>query len=220
MFQEVEKREAQDWFSQYHYTGSAAGHRFFLVDGPCMVAIGRGGNRFGVVEKFGLEKWKGNLEITRVACHPHAPRNTASKSVAAVCRHLADEGWEWLFSYSDTAQGHHGGIYQAVGAIYVGTDAKQWVNFELNGRRVSKRMISGKFGHTRWPEVKTLAEAEGHKLCRVPWMPKLTYILPIASSKTIRLAIKAALEPLALPYPKRTDELHKLSTKYRNHRPK
>jgi hypothetical protein len=221
----VNKPQAANWFSRYHYTGTVGGSRFFLArcavtgDALSMVAIGRGANRFGVAEKFGLERWAGNLEITRVACHVNAPVNTASKSIAAVCRVLASEGIEWLFSYSDTAQGHHGGIYQALNAVFVGTDARQWVNFELDGKRVSKRMVSGKFGHTRWPEVCEIAAAAGHVLRRVDWKPKLTYVLPISKSTKVNHAIRFALLEKTLPYPKRSHDITAMKTAYRNHRP-
>ncbi len=219
----VSKHEAAEWFAKYHYTGTVGGCWFFkAMDGGqplAMVALGKGANRFGVAEKFELTEWHGNLEITRVACHPQAPFNTASRCLSAVCQVLAIEGTHWVFSYSDTAQGHHGGIYQAVNAIFVGTDAKQWVNFELDGKRVSKRMVSGKFGHTRWPEVAQVAERMGHLLRRVEWKPKLTYILPVARDARIRKKIREALQLRELPYPKRTEELCDMATPYRNHRP-
>jgi hypothetical protein len=213
---EVGRSEARDWFARYHYTGTVGGCRFFDF-GACMVAFGRGANRFGVADKFGLLDFPGGLEITRVACHPDAPRNTASRCIAAALRVLAAEGHQWVFSYSDTAQGHHGGIYQALGAIFVGTDAKQWVNFELDGKRVSKRMVSGRFGHTRWPEVAVIAAAAGQDLRRVKWMPKLTYILPIGGPAS-RRKIRKALALRALPYPKRDAALTEMATPYRNHR--
>lgn len=214
--------EAKAWFAQYHYTGTAAGHRFYawlgddVIDG--VVGFGRGGNRFGVADKFGLNAWAGGLEITRVACHPDAPRNTASKMVAAALRQLAADGEHWVFTYADTAHGHHGGIYQALNAVYVGTDAKQWVNFELDGLRVAKRAVSGRFGHTRWPEVRDLAAEAGHVLCKVAWCPKHTYVLPITRDRKARRAIQAALRPLALPYPRAGQPV--VPTPYRNHRPK
>lgn len=220
---EASKAEAVDWFGRYHYTGTASGFRFFKLchigEIWAMVAIGRGGNRFGVGDKFGITDFVGELEITRVACSPDAPRNTASMAVAAVCRKLAQDGIEWLVSYADTAQGHHGGIYQALGAAFVGTDARQWVNFELDGKRVSKRLVSGRFGHTRWPEVQILAMEMGHRLERVDWMPKLTYILNIASDPKRKKALAAILDQRSLAYPKRDADLTKLKTPYRNHRP-
>lgn len=222
ILQDVDRETAKAWFAGYHYTGTAAGHRFFGValDGDLMavVAVGRGGNRFGVADKFGLTEWRGDLEITRLACHPDAPRNTASKALALVSAALAEEGVAWVFSYSDSAQGHHGGIYQAVNAVYVGTDAKQWVNFELDGRRVSKRAVSGRFGHTRWPEVKDLAAEQGAVLRKVPWQPKHTYILPIAKDRRVRKRIRRCLAGRQLPYPKRGCTV--TPTPYRNHRPK
>ena len=219
---EALRGEAKNWFGRYHYTGTAAGHRFLAVEDSegvaAIVAIGRGGNRFGVADKFGLTEWPGNLEITRVACRPDAARNTASCAISMACKALAKEGVAWLFSYSDTAQGHHGGIYQAVNAVYVGTDAKQWVNFELDGTRISKRAVSGRFGHTRWPEVRDVAKALGHDLRKVPWQPKYTYILPIVEDRKARKILYAHLAARSLPYPKRGGDV--VPTPYRNHRPK
>ncbi len=213
---EATRAQAQDWFGRLHYTRSAAGHRFFMFGNQAMLAIGRGGNRFGVGDKFGLLDFVGGFEITRVACAVDAPRNTASCAIATLCRALGAEGIEWLFSYADSAQGHHGGIYQAVGATYVGTDAKQWVNFALDGERVAKRKVSGMFGHTRWPEVRDLAAAKGRLLERVSWAPKHTYILVCAPSRR-RKEIVQVLSARALPYPKRGQEV--TPTPYRNHRP-
>jgi hypothetical protein len=215
-------KDARAWFSNYHYTKTVGGYLFYkwvrdgITDG--IVAFGRGGNRFGVSGKFGLIEFNKGLEITRVACHPNAPRNTASQMVAAATRELAACGHHWVFTYADTAHGHHGGIYQALNAVYVGTDAKQWVNFELDGLRVSKRMISGKFGHTRWPDVKELAAKAGHKLRKVAWQPKHTYVLVISKDRKIRRAIQAKLKLVSLPYPKRGDAV--IPTPYRNHVPK
>ncbi len=220
----ITKADAAAWFAQYHYTGTAGGSRFFAAVDDCgrlaVVGVGKGANRFGVADKFGLTQWPGDIEVTRVACHPDAPRNTASQCVAAVCRILAAEGVEWVFSYSDTAQGHHGGIYQALNAVFVGTDAKQWVNFELDGKRVSKRMVSGKFGHTRWPDVEAVAAGAGHVLRRVEWRPKLTYIIPVSLDARVRSSIRQVLKSRALPYPKRDGHLAGLTTPYRNHRPR
>lgn len=217
---ESTKSVALSWFKRYHYTGTCGGTRFFSWGTPeqqlAMVAVGKGGNRYGVADKFGLLRWKGGLEITRVACGPDAPRNTASKAVSEVLRVLAGEGHQWVFTYADTAQGHHGGIYQALNAVYVGTDAKQWVNFELDGKRISKRAVSGRFGHTRWPEVSEIAAKAGCVLKRVPWMPKLTYIIPIATDRRDRRAILRTLASVGLPYVKKGEPV--TPTKYRNHR--
>ena len=219
---ETTRQFASDWFAKYHYTGTFGGQRAFaFTEGEhvcAVIAIGRGGNRFGVGDKFGLTGWRGDIEITRVACAPDAPFNTASRAIACVLRMLAAEGLEWVFTYADSAQGHHGGIYQALNAVYVGTDAKQWVNFELDGKRISKRAVSGRFGHTRWPEVAEIAKQAGYALRKVPWAPKHTYIIPIAATTKTKRAISTHLKGLALPYPKQGEDVK--PTPYRNHRPK
>jgi len=216
------RADAVAWFAAHHYTGTFGGTRAFdcRVGGRrvALVAVGRGGNRFGVADKLGLTAWPGDVEITRVACAPDAPKNTASEAVAAVLRMLAAEGVSWVFTYADTAQGHVGTIYQALNGVFVGTDCRQWVNFALDGKRVAKRMVAGRFGHTRWPEVQIKAAAAGQQLERVSWMPKLLYVIPCASDARDRRAVRKALAAFSLPYPK--DPLAVAPTPYRNHRPK
>lgn len=94
--QSASRADAVLWFAAYHYTGTFGGTRAFRCvrggDVVAMVAVGRGGNRFGVADKLGLLAWSGDIEITRVACAPGAPKNTASRAVAAVLRVLAAEG--------------------------------------------------------------------------------------------------------------------------------
>ena len=124
----------------------------------------------------------------------------------------------FVFSISLYFSAEETDIAGRLNGIYVGTDAKQWVNFEMDGKRISKRAVSGRFGHTRWPEVAEIAASAGHVLKRVPWKPKLTYIIPIAADRRDRRAITRTLASVALPYVKRGETV--APTKYRNHRPK
>ena len=59
-------------------------------------------------------------ELVRIAFRDH--QTPVSQSLAASLRLLADSnpGLRCVFSFADTAQGHHGGIYQATNWLYLG----------------------------------------------------------------------------------------------------
>lgn len=216
------RKEAQEW-AKWHYTGTVGGfnrvHGIEDADGVRQVIITIGeGNILGVARKFGIQEWVGDKEIARIVAHPSAPRNAVSRALALVCKYEhAVNGLDWLFSYSDLGQRHHGGVYQAMNAVYVGLGARKvkplWY---LDGVLVHNRSINAKFatdpvpdGLKRFPpgEREKLmiqrATEQGHTIRREGVTdPKHTYILPIGSKATNR-AIRKALEPFSKPYPKR-----------------
>ena len=204
---EITHETAGNWIPKYHYSGTigAPNSRFFGLFAPdmvCVVGCGFSANTAGLVSRFMLERWNGNKEIVRVAAHPTAPFNTPSKSVSMVCRLLRASGLEWVFSYADTGQNHHGGIYQALNAIYVGVSPANQ-GYILDGEPVHGRRIVHMFG-TRGVESPQLAAERGMKLEIIPDMnaEKHTYILPIGSPSVNR-AIRKTLKKFAKPYPKR-----------------
>ncbi len=202
----IDTPTAKRWLGAYHYLGGTHAMWSFGVFGPDLVAVvslGQPANRHGVASKFKLDRWPGNHEITRVGVHPDAPRNAASKALALVCRAYRQRGHDWLFSYADTGQGHHGGIYQALNAVYVGLSPARsaWL---LDGEEVHIRTLSNRYGFEGERLVVAMAE-EGRSLERVAEgrSPKHTYILPIGSPNT-RRAIRRHLTEYKLPYPKRS----------------
>jgi hypothetical protein len=201
----IDTPSAKRWLNAYHYLGGTHAMWSFGVFAPDLIAvvsIGQPANRLGVAGKFGLSGWPGNHEITRVGVHPDAPTNTASRAVALVCREYAKRGHDWAFSYADTGQGHHGGIYQALNAVYVGLSPARaaWV---LDGEPTHIRTLANRYG-CEGRRLAALLEREGRTLERVPGgsTAKHTYILPIGAPST-RRAIKRHLAMYALPYPKR-----------------
>ncbi len=195
------------WVAQYHYLGTMPAHAipygWFAPDMKAIVVFGQPSNAHGVAKKYGLEAFPGNIEIIRVAVHPDAPRNSASQVVAAACDTFhADTGLAWVFSYADTGQGHHGGIYQALGALYVGVSTGR-PGFLMDGEPIHPRTVVSKFG-TQGAGVYDLAKLAGHELVKVEGLnsDKHTYILPIGPP-AVRRRIRRALEGSMLPYPKR-----------------
>ena len=209
MLRETNQHTAREWCGRYHYSGTpgGAGATYFGAFAPDLIGvviIAQPTNVAGVAAKYNLEQWPGNLEIARVAVHPAAPRNTTSRVIAMACReHHNTTGNEWLFSYADTGQGHHGGIYQALNSIYVGISPAR-PGYLLDGAPIHPRTLVSQYGTQAWPRVRDLARADGKTLEKVDDMntAKHTYVLPIGS-KASRRAIRAALEPVSLPYPKR-----------------
>jgi hypothetical protein len=200
---------AARWFADHHYLaniGTAQVGTFGVYGGDlvAVVNVGNPGNVHGVAEKYGLTEWKGNKEITRVAVHPDAPTNTTSRAIAMVCRVLARDGWEWLFSYADTSQGHHGGIYQALNAVYVGISEGR-AGYLMDGKPMHPRTLVSTYGTQAWPRIRDIVAATGHTLEKVEDLnaDKHTYIVVIASEQRVRFRIRNALEPYRQPYPKR-----------------
>lgn len=206
---------AARWIGQYHYLGTVPAHAipygWFGPDMKAIVVFGQPSNAHGVEKKFGLEDFPGNIEIIRVAVHPDAPRNSTSKVVAAACDTFhQDTGVTWVFSYADTGQGHHGGIYQALGAIYVGISESR-PGYLLDGQPIHPRTVVSRFG-TQGVHAPELARRAGHELVKVDDLntAKHTYILPIGPP-AVRRRIRSALTSHVLPYPKRASEGSRVS---------
>lgn len=205
----VNPATAKSWYAKYHYSGTAGtmGARFFGLYAPdlvAIVAIGPTSNAEGLVKKLDLHKYRGNIEITRVAVHPDSPANAASRAVAQSLKHLADtEDIQWVFSYADTGQNHHGGIYQALNAVYIGVSAAR-PGYLLDGKPTHPRTIVSMFG-TQGKDVFRLAAERGHTIERIDGLntAKHTYVLPCARRPKVRRKIRRHLDQYALPYPKR-----------------
>lgn len=200
----------RDWALRYHYAQRVpAGSVFYGAFCPDMiaaVAIGTSvGNITGVAPRLGLEHWAGNLEITRVICHPDAPTNTASRSIAATLRYVHKaRGVDWVFSYADTGQNHHGGIYQALNAIYVGLNGPAVDGYYLNGILTHPKTVVDTFGTRAWPVAQKIAQSRSMTLEKAPgaYTPKHCYVLP-CGPPSVRRAIRKALKPHQRPYPRR-----------------
>ena len=136
-------------------------------------------------------------ELTRIALTTHI--NPVSRMISISLKMLKKlcPGIKLIVSYSDTAQGHHGGIYQAGGWIYVGSIKKH------------AYIVCGKVYHP-----KTLYGKYGIGGQSVPWLKK--HVDP--NAKMVRTKIKhkylmplnnyilKSLKDLSLPYPKRAPE--------------
>ena len=169
----------------------------------CAVIFSLAANASGVAMKLGLDALTGNVELSRVATHPDAPRMTTTRCIAlALKKFHADTGLEWVFSYADSGQGHHGGIYQALNAFYVGMTPSS-KGYLLDGKPVHPRGIVSLFG-SRSAENIDVLQRQGVNIEVVDGLnaAKHLYVLPLGGP-AIRRRIGKLLEPKLQPYPKK-----------------
>jgi hypothetical protein len=102
--------------------------------------------------------WRGGLELSRLVRAPHISQ-PMSRFVAMALRHLRKTTeWGFVVSYADSAEGHHGGIYQALGFAYLGTagGGAEWWN-PASGETCSRRAFDQRAPVNRrgWERRKT-----------------------------------------------------------------
>ena len=158
--------------------------------------FGRGANnRIG--QPLGLAQTE-ICELIRVALREHAA--PVSKIVATAIRILKKEfpGMKAIISYADPEQGHHGGIYQAMGWVYTGTSNAQR-EMILDGREVHKRTIFSRFGTVSPERIRA-----ANPVINIRYGPirfKHCYALPLCPR------VAAKLAPIRKPYPKRAGSI-------------
>jgi hypothetical protein len=137
-------------------------------------------------------------ELVRVALTDH--RVPVSRVVAIAVRLLkrAMPGLRLIVSFADTSQGHHGGIYQAAGWTFVGSE--EYHAYRVGGEVVHPRVLHLRFGvggqSIPWlrahvdPMAERIANGIKHK-----------YVMPLDAE------MRAKILPLAKPYPKRATSI-------------
>jgi hypothetical protein len=141
------------------------------------VMFGRGANR-NAGKPYACDVTE-IAELVRVALDRHEAPTSRIVAIAVRMLRKQSPGVRLLFSYADPVQSHHGGIYQAMGWIYVGTSRPQ---ADVNGEH--KRSASGRRGSLKGATFTAT-------------IPKHKYLLPLDD------AMRAQIAPLARPYPKR-----------------
>ena len=160
------------------------------------VIFSRGSNK-AIGRPYGLSQYE-VCELARVALAEH--ENFTSKIVAIAMKQLAKQkGLRLVVSYADPREGHIGGIYQAMNWIYVGKssgdDLRNHPYEAPNGRIVHWRTMSGILARLGKPHTHAAAVALGYKI--LEFIPKYKYLYPLDR------AMRAQIEPLRQPYPKR-----------------
>jgi hypothetical protein len=84
------------------------------------------------------DNWQGVLCLSRVVCHPDAPRNAASFLVAGSVRLIDRTRWPCLVTYADEWQGHTGAIYRATNWQEAGRTRPE-ATYTINGRMTARK---------------------------------------------------------------------------------
>ena len=134
-------------------------------------------------------------ELSRVSLGRHA--TPTSKVVAIALRLLRGDrpAMRAVVSYADTAQGHHGGIYQAGGWMYLGSVVTH--RYRVNGQMVHGRSLGAKYG----PGGQSIPWLRAHldpKAERVMEPAKHKYVFPFDDG------VRDGLRVRVHPYPKRS----------------
>lgn len=133
-------------------------------------------------------------ELTRVALTTHA--TPVSRIVALALRFLRKQcpNLRMVVSFADAAQGHHGGIYQAGGWVYVG--GAETHGYRVNGEVVHPKTLHSRYGRggqsIPWLRANVDPNAE-----RIVSGFKHRYLMPLDERA------KQIIEPMQQPYPKR-----------------
>ena len=190
-------RQAASWATTaHHYSGSMPSGRLVCVGAweagvfVGAVVFGRGASS-EIHSPFGLQQSE-VCELCRVALGPHSAPTSQIVSIAVRLLRRFCPGLRLLVSYSDPEHGHHGGIYQAMNWLYLGTTNRESL-IRLNGRLLHPRTVASRY-RTRsieWLRLHIDADA-GHVRTR----PKHRYVLPLDN------AMREQLAPRVQPYPK------------------
>lgn len=134
-------------------------------------------------KQYGFAQFE-RCELIRLSMKPNH-RVSASRVIAIALRIIKKQspGIKVVFSFADTAQGHHGGIYQAGNWIYLGQTVASPEYF-INGRRWHGRAVAASFGKTSGFD-----KVEGSK--------KHRYAMPLDAEASAKLSSHR------MPYPAR-----------------
>jgi hypothetical protein len=146
-----------------------------------------------IAKPFGLVATQ-VVELVRVALSNHRAAVSRIIAIALKIVHKANPGLRVVVSFADSSQGHHGGIYQAGGWAFVGS--QEYHAYRILGEIVHPRTCYDRYGvggqSIPWLKANVDAKAE-----RIANGIKHKYVMPLDAE------MKARIEPLRQPYPKR-----------------
>lgn len=153
------------------------------------VVFGRGANH-NLAASFDLPQTE-CVELVRIALAAHqAPVSQIGSQAVKLLREGAP-GLRLVVSYADPHEGHHGGIYQAMNWIYLGTSARVF-RMRIHGELLHKKTVYMRWGNRPLSWIRETIDPEA-ELVEVP--AKHKYVLPLDRAQRRKLL------PSALPYP-------------------
>jgi hypothetical protein len=164
-----------------------------------VVLFARGANPH-IGSDFGLAQTQ-CVELVRVALTHHAA--PVSRIVAIACRMVAkaNSGLRLIISFADPNEGHVGTIYQAAGWLYSGhgSEDKRVRPYRTRGGQIQHwRTVAGWLSKHGRPSTVDAAREAG--FVPLEHTPKYRYLMPLDD------AMRAQIEPLRKPYPKRAKQ--------------
>lgn len=168
--------------------GMGSNDRFIGVVAFGMGAAKNLGKRFNLTE-FEIS------ELTRVALRDHISPVSRIVSIAVKMLRKQSPKIRMLVSFADPEQGHHGGIYQAMGWIYAGQTVPSPVFVDGDGKAHHSRTVSSSGVVKHFGKLKKSLKRSDLK--RRYTIPKYRYLLPLDD----QMKIKA--EAMRKEYPKR-----------------
>lgn len=150
------------------------------------VVVFSGGPSPNIWKTYGLTPLEG-AELSRVALTKHRTEVTRILSIAIKFLRKQCPGIKLIISYADIKHGHHGGIYQGGGWIYLGRFGPKFERTlfgkKIHERNMRQRILDGKNRRADFRDI--------------PVPPKHKYAISFDP------IIQTRLEKERLPYPKR-----------------
>lgn len=158
-----------------------------------VVLFGRGATPY-LFDPYHLTQYAG-CELVRIALTTHEAPVTQIVAAAIRQLHAASPGLRLIVSFADPAHGHHGGIYQAGGWLYLGMTAPaDFFENPHTGEVVHPRTVAAAERRRRTTGTTSLARVQYR---RVHLPGKHRYVMPLDK------AMRRMLTKHALPYPER-----------------
>jgi hypothetical protein len=194
---EAAKYAVEHW----HYSGSMPGGK------RAHIGVWENGKFIGAVifslsanqhlgNAFGLTMFQ-VCELVRVALTKHDTPVTRILSIAIKMIKKNFPGQRLIFSYADTEQGHHGGIYAGSGWLYIGCvelGTKGTPTFLIYGRKMHGRSVYQKGWKQEITWIRTHIDPNAQLIYP---KGKHKYLYPLD------IEMRDKILPLIKPYPKR-----------------
>lgn len=198
-FREVSLKEIKNFVEEYHYSKNVNGvkvsHCFGLFENSVELV---GAVIFGPLsttawKRYG-EKESDVVELRRLVCLDHLPRNTESWLIAKCIKKLKKfRKYKVCVSYADPYHGHLGYIYQASNWKYLGQTSPDIMLKTPDGKLYHSRSLRVKYKGDYKPFVKKLREMQETGLLQEVKVPgKHIYTYCLNGKQT----------PTLIPYPK------------------
>lgn len=144
---DIPAKQARDFVCEHHYSKGCSNtrvysHGLFRHDSDMLygVAVWLPPTKVAA-QSVNREHWTKVLSLTRLACHPDAPKNAASFLMAASIKMIKQDGrFVSLVTYADVRMGHTGAIYKATNWTYIGQmkGSPAWID-PNTGKQVSRK---------------------------------------------------------------------------------